>query len=190
MMRKRFRTLLLLLLISALTVPAAAAGSEGSIWVRLDTGELPVINGAFSLYQAGSPMGDGYWISEELGGGYVRGDDALSPHLAQWLNDMEHKQGSTVLLDADGNAVFSGLQEGLYLLVQTERTDGFYPIQPFLVQVPGSGKQHVSLYLEPLPMVAGSPPTGQDPTPYIGAAGLVISLLGMILCTKWRTWLW
>ncbi|MBP3684763.1 MAG: hypothetical protein J6J12_07355 [Oscillospiraceae bacterium] len=186
MMRHVWRLAIVSAMIIVLVLTASAAQTGCSIWVKLDVGELPVTNGAFTLYYVGVPISDGYRIGEEFGGGFVRGEDALSPHLAQWLNGMGEKQGSTVLLDVDGIAVFSSLQEGLYLLSQTERTDGFYPIQPFLVSVPGSGKQNVSLYLEPLPMVADSPPTGQDPTPYIGAVGLVLSLAGMALCTRGR----
>lgn len=185
-MKKRFQILLAVGLVLRMMLTVAAAEAGGSIRIRLDVGELPVINGAFTLYRVGTPISDGYRIGEEFGGGFVRQEDALSPHLAQWLNGMEQKEGTTILLDVDGNVVFSGLEEGLYLLVQTETTDGFYPVHPFLVTVPSESRQDTSLYLEPLPMVADSPPTGQDPTPYIGAVGLVISLAGLALCTGSR----
>lgn len=185
-MKHIIRLWYLVCLFVVLTMTASASEDKGSIQIKLNVGELPVINGAFTLYRVGSPISDGYRIGEEVGGGFVREEDAASPHLAQWLSGMEEKQGTTGLLDVDGNVVFSDLQEGLYLLVQTERTDGFYPIQPFLAAIPGNGKQNVSFYLEPLPMVADSPPTGQDPTPYIGAIGLVLSVLGMAWCTGGR----
>ena len=183
-MKHMLRTLYVSLLLMALVLAAAAAEKGGSLWVKLDVGDLPVINGAFTLYSVGTPISDGYRIGEGFGGGFVRKEDAQSPHLAQWLYGMENKAGTVLLLDVDGNAVFSDLEEGLYLLAQTERTDGFYPIQPLLVTIPEEGKRDVSLYLEPLPMVADSPPTGQDPTPYLGAAGLLVSLAGLVLCTR------
>lgn len=186
MMKKIWLMVCAATLLGALVIPAEAADTSGSIRIRLDVGELPVINGAFSLYRVGSPISDGYRIAEEFGGGFIRREDALSPHLAQWLNAMEGKQGNTMLMDVDGNVTFPDLAEGLYLLVQTERTDGFYPIQPFLATVSGEGERNVSIYLEPLPMVADSPPTGQDPTPYIGMLGLVISLAGLMFCTGGR----
>ena len=185
-MRKGLRGLYLSLLVAVLILTASASERAGSLWIRLNVGELPVINGAFTLYRVGAPISDGYRIGEKFGGGFVRREDALSPHLAQWLNSAQEKQGTRALLDVDGNAVFSDLEEGLYLLSQTERTDGFYPIQPFLVTVPAAGKKDVALHLEPLPMVADSPPTGQDPTPYIGLIGLVISLAGLMFCTGSR----
>lgn len=186
MMRNVLRGLYLSLLVTVLLLTASAAENPGSLWVRLDVGDLPVINGAFTLYPVGTPISDGYRIADAYGGGFIRKEDAQSPHLAQWLYSREEKQGHTVLLDVDGNAVFTDLEEGLYLLAQTERTDGFYPIQPFLMMVPGDGEKHVEIYLEPLPMVADSPPTGQDPTPYIGLIGLTISLAGLMLCTGGR----
>lgn len=178
------------LLLMSLTMGVSAAENGATLWVKLEVGELPVINGAFTLYRVGTPISDGYRIEENYGGGFVLGEDALSPHLAQWLNAVEEKAGQTILLDVEGNAVFSGLHEGLYLLVQTERTDGFYPIQPLLVSVPWEGQQEAYLYLEPLPMVMDSPPTGQDPAPYIGLIGMVLSLAGLAICAgggkKWK----
>lgn len=189
MMRKAICTILAVWLLIMVPV-TAAAGTGGSLWVRLDVGELPVTNGAFTLYRVGVPISDGYRIMEAYGGGFVRGEDALSPHLAQWLDGMGEKSGTEILMDVDGNAVFSGLEDGLYLLVQTEKTDGFYPVQPMLLTIPREARRDVSLQLEPLPMVAEAPPTGQDPTPYIGLLGLVISLAGLVLCTDGRKRWW
>lgn len=182
-MMKKIWQMLWTVVLMAVMVLSAEAATTGSIRLRLDVGELPVINGAFTMYRVGTPISDGYRIQEAFGGGFVRREDAVSPHLAQWLNAMEGKTGNTILMDIDGNVVFSDVEEGLFLLVQTEKTDGFYPVQPFLVTVPGEGKRNVNIVLQPLPMVADSPPTGQDPTPYIGAVGLVISLAGLMLCT-------
>lgn len=184
MMRKVCRLFLALLLIPVLA--AGAAEGTGSIRIRLEVGDLPVINGAFTAYRVGVPISDGYRIEETYGGGFVREEDATSPHLAQWLTALEKHTGATILLDADGNAVFSDLLPGLYLLEQSERTDGFYPIQPLLLTVPQEGNQNISIHLEPLPIVVNAPPTGQDPTPYIGIAGLLISLMGLVFSTEWK----
>ena len=183
MLRNGLRAAYLLLLAALMVITASAAERGGSLWIRLDVGELPVINGAFTLYRVGTPISDGYRIAEEFGGGFVREQDARSPHLAQWLYASEQKQGIRALLDVDGNVCFSDLEEGLYLLVQTERTDGFYPIQPFLAEIPASGEKDVGIHLEPLPMVADSPPTGQDPALYMGLLGLALSLMGLMLCS-------
>ena len=185
-MKNLLRALYVSALLSVLVLNVGASTGNGSLRVKLEVGDLPVINGAFALHRVGTTISDGYRIEEAYGGGFVRKEDARSPHLAQWLMGAEHSEGTVMLLDADGNAVFSDLPQGLYLLEQTERTDGFYPIQPMLLTIPGEGKRDVSLSLEPLPIVADAPPTGQDPTPYIGAVMLLISLGGLKLCRDWK----
>lgn len=184
MMKTIYRMILLILLLPVLN--AGAAEGMGSIRLRLEVGDLPVIHGAFTAWRVGIPISDGYRIEEAYGGGFVREEDATSPHLAQWISAIEKDRGATILLDVDGNAVFSDLLPGLYLLEQTERTDGFYPIQPLLLTVPQEGNRDISIHLEPLPIVADAPPTGQDPTPYIGVVGLLISLAGLLFCTEWK----
>ena len=111
----------------AMGLPAEASENLGSLRIQLDAGELPVINGAVTLYQVGIKVEDGYRITEGFGGGIVRYADVDSEYLAGWLAESAGENGITMLLDADGNAVYSELEEGLYMLVQTERIDGFYP---------------------------------------------------------------
>ena len=54
------------------TLPlTASAENLGSIQVQLDAGELPVINGAVTLYQVGVKVENGYRITEGFGGGIV-----------------------------------------------------------------------------------------------------------------------
>ena len=89
-----------------------------------------------------------------------------------------------MLLDADGNAVFSNLEEGLYMLVQTERMDGFYPILPMLLTVPCDGRWDVQEYRNPVPVITEIPKTGQTPAPYFGVLGMILSGSGLILCWK------
>ena len=90
----------------------------------------------------------------------------------------------TMLLDADGNAVFSELEEGLYILVQTQRMDGFYPIYPVLLSVPEGEIWDVQIYREPVPVVTELPRTGQSPIPFLGILGMCISALGLFLCAR------
>lgn len=181
-MKKGVYLILGLLVCFWLTVPVAAENGC-SITLSLNVGELPVTNGSFTLYRVGSESSDGYRIREEFGGGFVREEDALSPHLAQWMERYAGEGGVTKLLDVDGDAVFSDLEEGLYLLVQRELTDGFYPIQSFLLTLPSDGRRNVNVNLEPLPRVMAAPATGQDPAPYIGLAGMGLSLVGLVFCS-------
>ena len=176
---------LLMLPVLLFTAPgAAAAENRGSIQIRLDAGDLAVTNGAVTLYRVGTPMEDGYRIAEGFGGGIVRYEDASSDNLALWLAESAGESGATMLLDADGNAFFSDLEEGLYMLVQTARMDGFYPIVPTLLTVPQEGNWAVQVYRNPLPIVTEIPKTGQTPVPYFGVLGMVLSGSGLILCMK------
>lgn len=163
---------------------AAAEELRGSVQIRLNAGDLAVTNGAVTLYQVGITTEDGYRITESFGGGIVRQEDADSAKLAQWLAESAGASGTTMLLDADGNAVFSGLEKGLYMLVQTERMDGFYPIQPILVRIPDDDLWDVRVYREPVPVVTELPKTGQSPIPFLGVLGMFLSAAGLALCGK------
>jgi len=182
-MRKGF-AIITLALIGVLLTPtvAEAAETRGSICVKLEAGDLPVINGAVTLYQVGIREEDGYRITEGFGGGIVRQEDTDSDKLAQWLAETAEDNGMTLLLDADGTAVFSELEEGLYMLVQTERVDGFYPIYPELVTIPRDGQWNIQFAREPVPVVTEIPKTGQSPMPFLGILGMVLSSIGLLLC--------
>lgn len=182
-MKKGVYLILAILFCLGLTVPVTASESGCSIALSLNVGDLPVTNGSFTLYRVGTKSSDGYRIQDRFGGGFVRDADALSPHLAQWMESAAGEGGVTMLLDVDGDAVFSDLEEGLYLMVQTELTDGFYPIQSFLLTLPSDGRRNLNVNLEPLPRVMAAPATGQDPAPYIGLAGMGLSAVGLIFCS-------
>lgn len=184
MLRKVIVTLLLLCVFSAQIPEVMAAENYGSIHIKLDAGDLAVTNGAVTLYQVGYRVEDGYRIAESFGGGIVRQQDAESANLAQWLAESADTVGMTMLLDADGNAIFSDLEEGLYMLVQTERMDGFYPIRPILLSVPAAERWHQEVYRQPVPVVTEIPQTGQSPAPFLGILGMILSSTGLLLCSK------
>lgn len=183
-MRKIFWLLCIAACLLAGTMEASAAENLGSIRIRLDVGDLPVINGGMTLYQVGTKTEEGYRIAEGFGGGIVRQDETDSRKLAQWLAETAAAKGSSLLLDADGTAVFTDLEEGLYILVQTERIDGFYPIYPVLCTIPKEGQWNVDLFREPIPVVTEIPQTGQSPIPFFGILGMVLSSAGLLLCVR------
>lgn len=177
-------TLALLCVLMGMVPAARAAENYGSIRVKLDPQDLAVINGAVTLYQVGFPVEDGYRIAESFGGGIIRQQDADSANLAQWLAESAEENGMTMLLDADGNAIFSELEEGLYMLVQTERIDGFYPIRPLLLTVPEGAQWNLEVNRQPVPVVTEIPKTGQSPAPFFGILGMILSSAGLIICGK------
>lgn len=163
-------------------VPVAAEDLSGSLQVKLEAGDLAVVNGTVTLYQVGTRAEEGYRIAEGFGGGIVKLEDANSGKLAQWLAETAAEPGDSRFLDADGNALFSDLEEGLYMLVQTERIDGFYPIQPVLLTIPQEQQWDVKIFREPVPVVTELPRTGQSPFPFLGILGMVLSGTGLLLC--------
>ena len=186
-MFQKWSTLLIAgMLALGLSLPARAAQEGGSISLSLDTGELPALNGAITLYQVGIPAGDGYRIVEHFGSGFVRTEDALSPELALWLADAAGDFGWTINVDVEGDVTFSGLTDGLYLLMQTQRTDGFHPIAPQLVTIPCVGAYQVHLNPATNPIIWENPQTGQPITPLLGAMGMALSGVGLYLCLDRR----
>ncbi len=182
-MRKNMVSFFLaVLLLPGLCLPAKAAAGTGSIQVTLKSGEEPVTGGTVTLYRVGDKIPEGYRIVDAFGGGIVHQKDALSPHLAQWLAQMEGEVGMTRILDADGKASFSNLEEGLYLLIQNETRADFFPILPFLMMLPHEGQWNLEAYPFTQQVYTDSPRTGQHPAPFIGAAGMVVSGVGLALC--------
>lgn len=181
-MRKAMWILCMAVILVAAAPTAEASGYPGSLQVDLEVGELAVTNGAVTLYQVGVRTENGYQVADDFGGGMVSLEDTDSNQLAMWLAESAAAQGTQRLLDADGNTIFSDLAEGLYLLVQTERMEGFYPINPILLTIPEAESWDVKIYREPVPVVTELPQTGQSPILFFGILGMVLSSLGLLLC--------
>lgn len=182
MLKRLFFSLSAVALAAALSLPAHAGELGGSIRLDLEVGDFVVTNGAVKLYQVAQQGPEGYLVSDSFGGGLVKTEDALSSSLAQWLAQTAEDGGITRLLDADGCAEFSRLPDGLYLVVQSEKMDGFYPFDPFLVTIPMDGERDIQVSPPVFPIVAESPATGQDMQPFLGVAGMVVSGFGLALC--------
>ncbi len=174
--------LLTVLLLPGLCLPAEASEATGSIRVTLRSGEEPITGGTVTLYYVGSEIPEGYRLVDAYGGGIVRPEDTLSPHLAQWLAEMVGDGGKTRLLDADGSAMYSQVEEGLYLLVQNETGGDFFPILPFLLTMPYDGEWELQANPQTQQVITESPRTGQHPAPILGAMGMVLSGVGLALC--------
>lgn len=179
------RMILPFVLVLGLSLPVAASEVRGSVEVRLDAGELPVTNGAVTVYLVGIPSEDGYRVLDRYGGGTIRAEDVTSGHLAGYLSELAGG-GRQLLLDVDGKVVFTGLEEGLYLVKQTERMDGFYPFHAFLVQIPMNGQWDLRETPTVLPITMEPPQTGEGFYFPIAAIGMILSGVGLILCRFWE----
>lgn len=180
-------------LLSALTcllllwaVPGRCFAEEGSMRISLGQEGQVTRGGSVTIYRAGTPISGGYRLTEAFGGGVVAQEDVYSVALAAWLAEQAEFGGTELLLDADGYADFNGLSEGLYLLVQEQATPGYYPMAPFLVELPYQGQWDIQANpkSEPLPEVI--PQTGQSPLPVLACLAMVYSGLAVALLVRKR----
>lgn len=183
-LKRGIMILLMLAAVMSLSISAGASEMKGSVEVKLDAGELPVINGAVTIYLVGIPIEGGYRLLDRYGGGIVRAEDVGSSNLAFWLGELTDG-GRELLLDVDGRVVFSGVEEGLYLVEQTQRMDGFYPFRAFLAEVPSGGRWTRRFEPAVLPITDESPCTG-DLTLYLGTLSMFLSGIGLIACGIWE----
>ena len=183
-MRRGIVILLMLAALLSLSVSAGASELKGSVEVKLDAGELPVINGAVTIYLVGIPIEGGYRLLDRYGGGIVRAEDVGSSNLAYWLRELAGS-GQELLLDVDGRVVFSGIEEGLYLVEQTQRMDGFYPFRAVLAEVPADG-QWTRRFAPAVFPITDEPPCTGDVTIYLAALGMLLSGGGLVCCGIWN----
>jgi len=92
-------------------------------------------------------------------------DSTLAAQLQEYLP--QSAEGTTKTIDADGNVTFCGLELGLYLIVQTEASKGYEPINPFLVSLPMAEDGKWNYAVDASPKVGAYTPTKPDtpPTP-------------------------
>lgn len=151
-MRRWISILAVLAVLSCLPMAASAhdvpeAGRKGSVTVSFGYGGKPVPGGTLTLYRVGA-------VSEENGnygfiptGVFVQWNGSLnnldsaeqSRKTAVSLADFAERlpaRGTTKTIGRDGKVTFSGLEQGLYLLVQKKAADGYRKATPFLVSVP------------------------------------------------------
>lgn len=180
----------------------------GSITIRIEDGGDGVSGGSVILYRVAD-------ITEDDGDhAFTLTDDYLSSGVSlEKLNDAStaqslaefaqknQKQGITADVDVYGVVQFTGLQLGLYLVVQQEAAPGYYPITPFLMSLPlyengaytydVDASPKVEIERAPEPTVPETKPddpklpqTGQLnwPVPVLAVSGLTLFILGWALC--------
>ncbi|MGN0976689.1 MAG: LPXTG cell wall anchor domain-containing protein [Faecousia sp.] len=181
MFRRMWPVVLAVMLLPLLGLRTMAAEETGSIRVTMQRGET-TIGGAVTLYRVGEPISEGYRLAADFGGGIVWQEDAQSPYLAQWLAETAGEQGLSRRLE-EGTAEFTRLEQGLYLLVQTETEAGYLAVKPFLIELPCQGQWNVQACPK---TQAALPATGQSIMPFLGGIGMVLSSIGLALCAGRR----
>ncbi len=174
--RKGVVAILSAMLVLRLVIPAAAAGEQGTIRVTTEPG---LADSSILLCCVGQIHAGGLQLNEDFGGGYVAGQDMQTRTLVNWLEELA-ENGTVKQFDQDGIAMFTGLAEGVYLLVQKQGAPGYYAMEPMLVSLPErDGSWLVQAYPKIQQKPYDGPKTGQPMAPVLGAMGMVLSSLGM-----------
>lgn len=168
---------------------------------NVDGGTLTAIKVGYVDEEDGS-----YFFGQEMTN--IRLEDITSPDAPKTQKDFydNNKKNFDFYTQTqsvkDGEATFSGLSTGLYLIVQNKAADGFSKLGTFLVSVPymenGEYQYHVTasmkseLEREPEPTAPTPtkpndpelPQTGQLnwPVPLMVVAGLAFFVVGWVLC--------
>lgn len=162
------------------------ATQTGSMLVSLGRKDPVTKGGSVTIYQVGQPISGGYRLEDAFGGGMVAMEDVYSVALANWLAEQAESGGTKLRLDENGYADFTGLAEGLYLLVQEEPIPGYYPMAPFLVELPYQGEWDVLANPKEQQLGEPSPKTGESPLPVVACGSLLLSGLGIAILVRRR----
>ena len=169
--------LILLVLTVGLCCPVSAAelpdlDRPSSITFVAEYDGIPLNGGYLILYRVGriAPDGSHFVLVESLASDGPSLDDLQAPGLAGTLNELAlaHNLESLTAPIADGRAVFTGLEPGLYVVSQRaeEVTPGYAPIDPFLITLPQwmSGVYVYDLIAVPKVPLVPAPTEPTDPT--------------------------
>jgi len=160
------KILWLLLLISALALPAAAHDvpdltQHGSISVTMRYDGSTIPGGELTLYRVGNITEDDGNYSFTLTGRFASAGISLknvqSPETARELASYAKRQkimGETEEISTKGEASFEHLQPGLYLLVQKKSAQGYRGVNPFLVSLPVLTEDTYSYHVEASPKMS------------------------------------
>ena len=203
-------SLLAVLLLCVLPVTAYAyetpdESEKGTITVEMKYDGKAVTGGTLTAYRVGQVQEDdgNYRFAqtpamETFSGNY---DDISSAKLAEEVAVFVKKNeipAYQVVENTEGKAVFTNLELGLYLIVQTKASDGYEPLKPFLVSVPMNENGHYvyevnaegkfQLHQEPKPT---TPPKPSEPTlPQTGQLNWPIPVLVVLGLSLFSTgWL-
>lgn len=116
---------------------------QGSVTVKMEYEGKAVTGGTMTAYLVGEIQeSDGNYSfekTEAMGAFTGSYEDITAPSLAEDVASFVREHAVPACATAEnkeGRAVFFGLELGLYLIVQTEASEGYEPLRPFLVSVP------------------------------------------------------
>ena len=182
---------------------AVDEGAEGTITVEMKYEGEAVTGGALTAYRVGEVQeADGNYLfvkteaMEAFEGTYENiGSAELAESIAAYVEE-KNIESYGEAENTNGRAIFSDLKTGLYLIVQTEASEGYEPLKPFLVSIPMNEDGHYiydvnaegkfELYKPVTPPDTPDPElphTGQLnwPIPVLVVSGLLLFVAGWVL---------
>lgn len=224
----KIRAVLLMLVLVCLAPATAYAhdvpemNRRGTITVKMESDGKAVTGGILTAYRVGEIReDDGNYGFEAVSGmeSFISNNDVrftgvfseetlsspeLMSALAKFVTE-ESFPAYDVEKNENGRVVFDNVTLGLYLIVQTEASDGYKPISAFLISVPmnedGTYEYNVNaegkFEMESAPMVPDQPDapapgastlpqTGQLnwPIPFMAGIGMCLLTAGCVLCRR------
>lgn len=215
MRRRIFSFFVVLMLLCAMSVPVMAHDvpdltKTGSVTITMRHGDGVIPGGTLTIFRVGEVREDdgnySFVLTGDFAGSGVSLEDIQSASLPDALAKYAGEKGLTGVtekIDENANGKFSGLEPGLYLVVQYKAAEGYNPANPFLVSLPGM-ENGIYIYdvdaspkLDPITEKPTQPPaepsgpkdptlpqTGQMnwPVPVLVMGGLFLFVLGWAMC--------
>ena len=168
---------------ACLYLPVAVAAKEvpdfsrtGSVTVSLEYEGEAVTDGSLVFYRVGDILeedGDySFALSEifEKSGADLKklSDPSLAEFLASYASE-NSLTGITAVCDSNGQLRIDDVKIGLYLVIQDSPSDGFEPMEPFLISVPQYEDGRYLYDVNAEPKMAALIPVSPDELPGTGS---------------------
>lgn len=157
---------------SGQTVPDLTADGSISVTMKAEENQKPVPGGTLIIYHAADLLekdGELIWnYTEDFESCGLVPDDISEEKFAELLEnhiDTYGIKGTEKTIASNGTVVFENLTLGIYLIVQKNPADGYYPINSFVVSVPSQEEDGWNYHIDASPkmeMYTEKPPAEQE----------------------------
>lgn len=164
---------------------ARAEERVGSIQILPEWCGTPVVGGTVSVSRVGERWENGFVLTDGLANWQVEESDFLSNDWLMWLAQKNTGNETVKTVEDETGAVFTDLEEGLYLVKQVRTDWQFSSFNPFFLIIPDG--ENWDIYRAPKVISQGeSPRTGDHPAPIIGAMGIGLTVAVMMVLMDGR----
>ena len=158
----------------AMGVKVKAAQQTGSLQVIPTWCGQPVAGGTVSVSWVGMKTEEGILLTDGLANWYMEETMIPSEDWISWLAQHTEEEKQLAVVQTGSGALFENLEEGIYLVEQTENAENHMPFAPVLQTIPENGQWDICV--RPKLITSGeAPQTSDRPAPIIGAMGIGLS---------------